>query len=145
MVRKNEHVCKKSLQKPHSLRWTKGQIISKGLFGVLEFSQKTKEWIRRSSKNEFVCSFFGRIWGYQKSFQNYLNFNVSGIINNGGGGEGDFPLLRRLRELWFWKGMDGCKKVNKRPRGSLCSKDNSQISSASVTESALGSEGLWSF
>jgi hypothetical protein len=38
----------------------KGQIISKGLFGVLEFSQKTNEQIRRSSKNEFkhtfVCS-----------------------------------------------------------------------------------------
>ena len=39
----------------------KGQIISKGLFGVLEFSQKMNERIRRSSKNEFVRSFFGRI------------------------------------------------------------------------------------
>ena len=29
---------------------TKGQIISKGFFGVLEFSQKTNERIRRSSK-----------------------------------------------------------------------------------------------
>ena len=44
---------------------TKGQIISKGLFGVLEVSQKTNERIRCSSKNEFVCSFFGRIRGYQ--------------------------------------------------------------------------------
>ena len=44
----------------------KGQIISKGLFGVLEFSQKTNERIRRSSKNEFVSLFFGRIPGYQK-------------------------------------------------------------------------------
>ena len=33
---------------------TKGQIISKGLFGVLEFSQKTNERIRRSSRKEFV-------------------------------------------------------------------------------------------
>ena len=33
----------------------KGQIISKGLFGVLEFSQKTNERIRLSSKkNSFV-------------------------------------------------------------------------------------------
>ena len=55
---------------------TKGQIISKGLFDVLEFSQKTNERIRRSSKNEFVCSFFGRIHGYQKSFRNYLTFKV---------------------------------------------------------------------
>ena len=39
----------------------KGQIISKGLFCVLEFSQKTNERIRCSSKNEFVRSFFERI------------------------------------------------------------------------------------
>ena len=31
----------------------------KGLFGVLEFSKKRNELIRRSSKNEFVCSFLG--------------------------------------------------------------------------------------
>ena len=43
---------------------SKGQIISKGLFGVFKFSQKTNKWIRRSSKNEFVCSFFGRIRWY---------------------------------------------------------------------------------
>ena len=30
---------------------SKGQIISKGFFGVLEFFQKTNEQIRRSSKN----------------------------------------------------------------------------------------------
>ena len=38
---------------------TKGQIISKGLFGVLEFSNKMDKHIRSSSKNEFVCSFLG--------------------------------------------------------------------------------------
>ena len=32
----------------------KGQIISKALFGNLEFSQKRNERIRRSSKNEFI-------------------------------------------------------------------------------------------
>ena len=53
----------------------KGQIILKGLFGVLKFSQKTNERFRRSSKNEFVRSFFGRIRGYQKSFRNYLTFS----------------------------------------------------------------------
>ena len=41
----------------------KGQIISKGLFGVLKFSQKTNERIRFNSKNLFV---FERIRGYQK-------------------------------------------------------------------------------
>ena len=54
----------------------KGQIFSKGLFGVPKFSQKRNERIRRSSKNEFVRSFFGRIRGYQKSFRNYLTFSV---------------------------------------------------------------------
>ena len=58
----------------------KGQIISKGLFGILEFSPKTNERIRRSSKNEFVRSFFGRIRGYQKSFRNYLTFSFSGMF-----------------------------------------------------------------
>ena len=54
----------------------KGQIISKGLLGVLEFSQKPNERIRSSSKNEFVRSFFGRIRGNQKSFRNYLTFSL---------------------------------------------------------------------
>ena len=61
-------------KKIHKLHTSKGQIISKVLFVVLEFSQKTNERIRRSSKNEFVCSFFVRIRGYQKSFRNYLTF-----------------------------------------------------------------------
>ena len=55
---------------------SKGQIISKGLFGVLELSQKTNERIRCSSKNEFICLFFGRIRQYQKSFRNYLTFKL---------------------------------------------------------------------
>ena len=58
----------------------KGQMISKGLFGVLEFSQKTNEQIRRSNKNEFVRSFLGRIRGYQKSFRNYVTFNFGSIL-----------------------------------------------------------------
>ena len=37
---------------------TKGQLISKGLFAILEFFQKMNQWIHCSSKNEFVCSFF---------------------------------------------------------------------------------------
>ena len=58
---------------------SKGQIISKGLFGVLEFSHKTNKWIHRSSKNKFVCSFFGIIRGYQKSFRNFLTFSSDQI------------------------------------------------------------------
>jgi hypothetical protein len=50
-------------------------MISKSLLGILEFSQKTNERIRRSSKNEFVRSFFGGIRGYQKSFRNYVTFS----------------------------------------------------------------------
>ena len=37
---------------------------------------KNEQCICLSSKNEFVCSFFGRIRGYQKSFPNYLTFSV---------------------------------------------------------------------
>ena len=39
----------------------KGQVILKGYFGVFNFFQKTNENKLHSRKNEFVCSFFGRI------------------------------------------------------------------------------------
>ena len=57
---------------------TKGQIISKGLFGALEFSQKTNF----CGSNEFVRLFFGRIRGDHKSFRNYLTFirKLSGFL-----------------------------------------------------------------
>ena len=55
-------------------RLSKGQIILKGLFGVLEFSQITNKRIRRSSKNEFVFLFLERIQGYRKSLRNHLTF-----------------------------------------------------------------------
>ena len=44
----------------------KGQIISKGLFGILGFFQKTNERIRFYYCHEFVRLFFGRIRGRQK-------------------------------------------------------------------------------
>ena len=42
------------------------------------FSQKTNKGIHRISKNEFICSLshYGRNWGDQKSFRNYLNFET---------------------------------------------------------------------
>ena len=56
----------------------KGQIVSKELFGTLEFSKKTKEQICRSSKKkEFVRLFFGRIPGDQKPFRNSLTISRS--------------------------------------------------------------------
>ena len=58
----------------HESGLVKGQIISKELFVVLEFSQKMNEQICRNSENEFVYLFFGRIRGYQKAFRNYLTF-----------------------------------------------------------------------
>ena len=39
----------------------KGQLISKCLFGVFNFFQKVNENTSHSSKNEFICLFFGRI------------------------------------------------------------------------------------
>ena len=45
---------------------TKGQIISKGLFGVLKFSQKqTNEFVVVVKTNTFV-HFLGKILGDQK-------------------------------------------------------------------------------
>ena len=49
-----------------NLKNAKGQLISKWLFGVFNFFQKTNKNMSHSSKNEFVHSFFGRIRGYQK-------------------------------------------------------------------------------
>jgi hypothetical protein len=66
----------KSSNLSKKFRLTKGQIISKGLFDVLEFSQKMNKRIRLSSKNECVCLFFGRIGGYKKSFRNHLTFTL---------------------------------------------------------------------
>ena len=43
---------------------TKVQIISKLLFGILEFSQKRNKRTRCSSKHEFIHLFFGRIRDY---------------------------------------------------------------------------------
>ena len=48
----------------------KGQIISKCLFVVFNFFQKPNENTLHSSKNEFICSFFGRILGLTISFRN---------------------------------------------------------------------------
>ena len=74
-------VVQKNLYKVNYLHYSlKGQIISKGLFGVLEFSQKMNKRICHRSKNEFVRSFFGRIRGYQKSFRNYLTFTKVQLI-----------------------------------------------------------------
>ena len=50
------------------LTLSKGQLISKCLFGVFTFFQKTNENKSTSSKVEFVRSFFGRNVGLKKSF-----------------------------------------------------------------------------
>ena len=47
----------------------KGQMISKGLFGVLSFSQKKNERIRHSSKNEFVLLFSGEFKDTKSPFE----------------------------------------------------------------------------
>ena len=56
-------------KKIHKLHTSKGQIISKVLFVVLEFSQKTNERIRRSSKNELVHSFLGEFEDTKSPFE----------------------------------------------------------------------------
>ena len=56
---------------------SKGQLISKCLFGVFTFFQKTNENKSTSSKVEFVRSFFGRNVGLKKSFRICLTFRKS--------------------------------------------------------------------
>ena len=48
----------------------KGQIISKCLFGVFNFFQKTNKNTSHTSKNEFIHSFFGRIHDLTICFRN---------------------------------------------------------------------------
>ena len=48
----------------------KGQLISKCLFGVVNFFQKTNGNTSHTSKNKLVCSFFGRIHGLTICFRN---------------------------------------------------------------------------
>ena len=56
---------------------TKGQLISKCLFGVFNFFQKTNKNTSHSSKNEFIRLCFGRIYGLTICFQNQLTFSTS--------------------------------------------------------------------
>ena len=51
---------------------TKSQIISKCLFGVFNFFQKTNENTSHSSRNEFIGSFFGRIHSLTICFRKKL-------------------------------------------------------------------------
>ena len=53
----------------------KGQLISKCLFGVFKFFQKTNKNSSHSSKNEFIHLFFGRIHDLLICFRNQLTFN----------------------------------------------------------------------
>ena len=57
--------------------YVKGQLISKCLFGVFTFFQKTNENKSTSSKVEFVRSFFGRNFGLKKSIRICLTFSMS--------------------------------------------------------------------
>ena len=63
----------------------KGQLISKSLFVVFNFFQKTNknkfELRYHSSKVEFVCLFFGRNVGLKKSFRVCLTFRISERIS----------------------------------------------------------------
>ena len=55
---------------------SKGQLISKCLFGVFTFFQKMNENKSTSSKVELVYSFFGRNVGLKKSFRISLTFRL---------------------------------------------------------------------
>ena len=66
-----------------NLTLTKGQLISKDLFAILEFFQKTNNSIivlLGRKKPEFVRSFFGRIVSLKKPVRLCLTFKNSTIL-----------------------------------------------------------------
>ena len=58
----------------------KGQLISKCLFDVFNFLQKTNENESHSSKSEFVRSFFGGNFRLEKSFRFCLTFKYLTLL-----------------------------------------------------------------
>ena len=58
------------------LVFTKGQLISKSLFCVFNFLQKTNKNKSYISKNECIRSFFGGNRWLQKPFRKYLTFTM---------------------------------------------------------------------
>ena len=65
----------------NQIQGPKCKIISKGLLGILEFSQKqTNKFVVVVETNSFVVV-FGRIRGDQKSFRNYLTFSHKNLQN----------------------------------------------------------------
>ena len=63
--------------------WSKGQIISKGLFGILNFSQKrTNKFVSVVKTNLFVC-FLGELEDTKKTFRNYLTFTSHAWLQMG--------------------------------------------------------------
>ena len=48
----------------------KGHLISEWFFEVVDFLQKTNKNTSHTSKNEFICSFFGRIHSLTICFRN---------------------------------------------------------------------------
>ena len=63
-----------SQNKKKNWKSVEGQLISKCLFGVFNFLQKTNQNKSHSSKIEFVRLFFGGNLGLKKSFRFCLNF-----------------------------------------------------------------------
>ena len=70
------------ITKVFSLYIPKGRLISKSLFCVFTFFQKTNENKSTSSKVEFVRSFFGRNFSWKKSFRICLTFDNTGCPSN---------------------------------------------------------------
>ena len=75
-----QYACTQAITLFTCLHFGKGQIISKGLFGILGFFQKTNEhihfWYCQSKKeNSLNSSYFGKIRGCRKLFRNNLTFS----------------------------------------------------------------------
>ena len=64
-------------QNIRTLLLSKGQLILKCFFGIVDFLQKTNENNSHISKNEFIRSFFGGNRWPPKPFRNQLTFTFS--------------------------------------------------------------------
>ena len=110
-----------------------GPIFSKGLFGVLEFSQKTNQQIRRSSRSEFVRFFLGEfedtkspyeiIWPLHKSKVDNMCVDIKDCHNYMGTSQ--IRLMSYLRQVFQAILIDG--KWQQRHRIDLATKSQNLI------------------
>ena len=83
----------------------KGQSISKCLFGVFNFFNKTNENTSHSSKNEFIRSFFGRVHCLIICFQNYNGAKLFNMLPLEMKKMEDPNIFKTKTKEWIWENI----------------------------------------